>query len=183
MTETRNVQAGNGGVGINGTMVVRTRAELFMYMYEIAKEHRDLAKQVAGKNIYKNMKAEIKESMISILFSYTCLEAYINTVGKDRLGSDWQNYEGRSTEAKWIGVSNALVTEKLGKPHSIFNKSSVPFKAFLKLEKMRNDYLVHRKAEFGNVVQTKYGRTEGTINVFNCDKADWACKTVKDMVS
>jgi hypothetical protein len=154
-----------------------------MHMYEIAKEHRDLAKQVAGKDIYKDMKAEIKESMISILFSYTCLEVYINTVGKDRLGSDWQKYEGGSTEAKWRGVSTALASKKLGKRHSIFNKSKEPFKSFLELEEIREDYLVHRKPEFGNVVETKYGRTEDAINVFNCDKAEWACKTVKDMVT
>lgn len=183
MTEARNVQVGNGAVGMNATVAVKTRTELFMYMYEIAKEHRDLAKQVAGKDIHKDMKAEIKESMISILFSYTCLEAYINTVGKDRLGSDWQKYEGSSTEAKWNGVSNALVTKKLGNSYSIFNKRKEPFKSFLELEKIRNDYLVHRKPEFGDVVETKYGRTEGTINVFNCDKAEWACKTVKDMVT
>lgn len=184
MTETRNVQVGNGAVGMNATVAVKTRTELFMYMYEIAKEHRDRAKQVAGKDIYKDMKAEIEESMISILFSYTCLEAYVNTVGKDRRSiSNWQKCKGSSTKAKWIVVSEALASKKAGKLTSIFCETKEPFKSFLKLKKIRNKYLVHMKPKFGDVVETKYGRTEGTINMFNCDKAEWACKTVKDMVT
>jgi hypothetical protein len=183
MTDVRKVPASDTAVGIGEIVTVRTRAELFMLMYEIAREHRDMAKQAAGNNIHKHMKAEIKESMISILFSYTCLEAYINTVGKDKLGSEWQRYENNSTEAKWKGVSRALATKKLGKPHSVFSDKEEPFKSFLELEKIRKDYLVHRKAAFGDVVQTKYGTTEGTINTFNFDKAEWACKIVKDMVT
>ena len=65
----------------------------------------------------------------------------------------------------------------------MFNKGKALFKSFLELEKIREDYLIHRKALFDDVVRTKYGMTEGTVNVFNCDKANWACKTVRDMVS
>ncbi|MFC2022898.1 hypothetical protein ACFLTL_01905 [Chloroflexota bacterium] len=182
MTSVKKVRVGNGAVGINGTVAVKARIELFIHMYDIAKEHRDRAKQAAGTDIQRNILPEIKESMISILFSYTCLEAYINTIGKDSLGTAWHNYEGSSTEAKWRGVSKALATKKLGMLHSVFSSHKEPFKSFLELEKIRNDYLVHRKPEFANVVETKYGRTEGTVNVFNCDKAEWACSIVKDMV-
>ena len=181
MAEVKKVQVGNGSVGIHGgTAIVKMRKEMFMTMYEIAKEHRDLAKQAAGKDIHKHMNLEIKESMISILFSYTCLEAYINTIGKDRLGSDWR--ERQSTADKWTGVSEALATKKHQRPYIVFSEKDEPFKSFLELTKIRVEYLVHRKAEFGDVVQTKYGRTEGTVNVLNCDAAEWACGVVRDMV-
>ena len=154
------------------------RKELYTLMYELAKQHRDEAIKVDGKNQLE----EIKHSMISILFSYTCLEAFINTVGKDKLGTIWDTYKGASTESKWIGVSNFLATKKHGKPYSVFNKKEQPFKSFLRLEKIREDYLVHRQAQFNEVVQTKYGNTEGTINTLNVDTASWSCETVKEMV-
>jgi hypothetical protein len=158
-----------------------------MTMYEISKEHAEYAKKAAGADIHKNMNLEIKESMVCILFAYTCLEAYINTIGKDRLGSDWLYYERerkhKPIKTKWIGVSNYLATKKSGKPSSVFSEKTELFKSFLELKKIREDYLVHRKAEFGDVVQTKYGMTEGTVNILNCDKANWACKIVRDMVS
>jgi hypothetical protein len=165
------------------SVVVKMRKEIYITMFEICKEHAELAKQAAGADINKNMNPEIKESMISILFAYTCLEAYINTIGKDKLGVDWPRYEDNSTEGKWLGVSKALATKKSGHISDVFNHGKEPFKSFLELEKIREEYLVHRKAEFNDVVPTKYGNTEGIINTLNCDKADWACKTVKDMVS
>jgi hypothetical protein len=183
MMESRKLVGRRWSVVTGQPVVVKARKEIYMTMYEISKEHAELAKQAAGMDIHKNMNPEIKESMVSILFAYTCLEAYINTIGKDRLGSDWPRYKASSTEAKWMGVSKALASKKSGKPNSVFNKGEEPFKSFLKLEKIREDYLIHRKAEFGDVVRTKYGMTEGTVNVLNCDKADWACKTVRDMVS
>ncbi len=88
-----------------------------------------LAKQVAGKNL----NTELKESMISILFSYACLEAYINMVGKDKLGSGWSKFGVRciTLESKWRGISKKLVTVKLGKQHSVFKRDEEPFKSFL----------------------------------------------------
>jgi len=159
-------------------MRVVMRKELYMFMYELAKQHRDEATKVDGKNQVE----EIKHSMISILFSYTCLEAFINTIGKDKLGSIWDRYKATSTESKWMGVSNSLSTKKYGKRYSVFNKSKEPFKSFLRLEKIREDYLVHRQAEFNEGGQTKYGNTEGTINTLNVDTASWSCETVKQMV-
>lgn len=163
-----------------GVLTIKARTNLYEHMYEIAKYHRDSAKRLDGKD----MRAEIKESMISILFSYTCLEAYINTVGEDKLGSDWVRFSGKRTtlESKWLGVSRELAATKSGRPHSMFNKKEEPFKSFLELEKIREDYLVHRKAEFGDIVPTKYGSTEGTIKVFDCNRAEWACEVVKQMV-
>jgi len=168
-------------VGIKDAVSLKTRKDLFMSMYKIAKEHRDLAKQVASNDI-KDMPAETDKTMISILFSYTCLEAYINTIGEDILRHDWQRFKDKRIEAKWRGVSNFLATKKFGKPHSVFSKDDEPFKSFLELKKIREDYIVHRPAHFGDFVQTKYGNTDGTINVLNCDNAEWACKVVKDMV-
>jgi hypothetical protein len=155
------------------------RTELYILMYAVAREHRDLAKQAGGKD----MILELKESMISILFAYTCLEAYINTVAKDGLKREWEKYEFSSTETKWLGVSKTLATKKHGKSWSVFSKSKEPFKSFMELERIREDTLVHRKANFDILVPTKYGNTAATFNTLNCEKAEWACNVVKDMVN
>jgi hypothetical protein len=160
------------------SVIALLRTEFYMLMYAVAKEHRDLAKKATGKD--RNL--EIKGSMISILFSFTCLEAYINAIGKDRLESEWQKYEGNPIEAKWKGVSNWLATKKQGKPWSVFNDDKDPFESFLELKKIREDYLVHWKADFGSAVKTKYGNTAEAINTLNCEKAEWACNIVKEMV-
>ena len=154
------------------------RTELYLLMYEVAKEHRDLAKKADGKD--RNL--EIKESMVSILFSYTCLEAYINAIGKDRLVGEWPKYERNPIEAKWKGVSFKLATKKHGKPWSVFNDEKDPFKSFLELKKIREDYLVHWKANFGMGGKTKYGNGAEAISTLNCEKAQWACNIVKEMV-
>jgi len=160
------------------------RMELYMSMYEIAKQHKDKAIEAASHNNLDYMKNEIDESMISLLFSYTCLEAYINTIGMDRLGKDWTRYEGKniSTEAKWIGISNALASKKYGKPYSIFKKRLEPFKSFLFLKAIREEYIVHRKAQFGKGVPTNYGNVEGTITILNHNNAEMACNVVREMV-
>lgn len=164
------------------TPTIAMRKELYILMYDIAQKHRDEARKVDGKN----QTEEIQHSMICILLCYTCLEAFINTVGKDKLGEIWEEKWGKyrkpQTEGKWMGVSKLLSNKKHGRPQSVFNKSKEPFKSFLCLEKVREDYLVHRKAEFTEVVETKYGNTERTINLLNANTADWACKTVRRMV-
>jgi hypothetical protein len=161
---------------MNAIAIMRT--ELYILMYEVAREHRGLAKRAGGKDRI----SEVKESMISILFAYTCLEAYINTVGKDGLKKEWGKYDLSSTETKWLGVSKNLATRKHGKPSSVFSKSKEPFKSFMELEKIREDTLVHRKANFSILVPTKYGNTDVIVNTLNCEKAEWACNIVKDMV-
>jgi hypothetical protein len=165
-------------VVIKENVVVVLRKELYILMYNIAKRHRDLAEALDGKDEER----EIEESMISILFSYTCLEAYINAVGRDRLGAEWQGFKKSSTEAKWKGVSNRIAEKKYGKKHSVFSDRKEPLKSFKDLEQIRNEMVVHWKAKGGAIVANKY-RSGGTaINTFNCDKAKWACKTVSVMV-
>ena len=161
---------------------IAMRKELYILMYQIAQEQRDEAMRADGKN----QDEEIKHSMICILFCYTCLEAFINTIGKDKLGQTWEEKWGENKESssgdKWLGVSKLLASKKQGKPYSVFNRGKEPFKSFLCLQEIRHDYLVHKKAEFSEVVKTKYGNTEGTINKLNSDTANKACKTVKQMV-
>lgn len=163
-------------------VTIAMRKELYILMYQIAREHRDEAMKVDGKD----QNEEIKHSMICILFCYTCLEAFINTIGKDKLGQTWEDRWGENKESstgdKWLGVSKLLASKKHGKQYSVFNKSKEPFKSFLCLQEIRHDYLVHRKAEFSEVVKTKYGNTEGTINKLNFDTANKGCKTVEQMV-
>jgi len=176
------VTAATAKLGIVAQAAMAMRKELYILMYDVAQKHRDEAIKVDGKN----QTEEIQHSMICILFCYTCLEAFINTVGKDKLGAIWEEKWGNNKESspddKWLGVSKLLSSKKHGKPYSVFNKSEEPFKSFLDLKKIREDYLVHRKAEFSEVVKTKYGNTEGTINTLNVNTANRACKTVKQMV-
>jgi len=183
MAEIKKVKVGDGVVAIGATAKVQARAELYIHMYKIALEHKDLAKQIASNDI-AHMNDEIKEVMISILFAYTCLEGYINTIGKDLLKDEWNHYKGKSVSIKykWTGISKALATKKCGKPCIVFSDNEEPFRSFLELKRIREEVLVHRQAEFGDIADTKYGRTEGTINVLNCDKAEWACDVVKNMV-
>ncbi|MFC2024485.1 hypothetical protein ACFLTJ_02775 [Chloroflexota bacterium] len=163
---------------VTSYLTMRMRQNLYHHMYEIAKEHADIAKQLDGKDI----KSELKESMISILFSYTCLEAYINAVGSDELGKDWVRFENNNLESKWIGVARELATRKAGRIVSPFSDSKEPFKSFKKLGRIRDKIIIHRKAEFMDIVDTKYGNMDGTINIVNCDTAEWSCKIVKSMV-
>lgn len=158
---------------------LKMRKELYMLMYDVAKKHRDEANSLNGKN----QNEEIESSMVSILFCYTCLEAFINTIGKDKLKSEeWAKYEDASTEGKWMGISNKLASKKYETKSSIFSNNKEPFKSFLELEIIREQFLVHRKANFDDIVKTKYGNTEGTVNTLNNEKADWACLTVQNMV-
>jgi hypothetical protein len=158
---------------------VKLRKELYMLMFDIAKENRDKSEEVSGKN----QNEEIKFSMISILFSYTCLEAFINTIGKDMLGIEWSRFEGNPIEGKWKGVSKFLASKKYGMSYSVFNNGQEPLSSFKKLKEIREDVLVHRKANFNQPVQTKYGNTDVTINTLNSEIAKWACLTVKEMVT
>ncbi|MFC1972514.1 hypothetical protein ACFLVE_03820 [Chloroflexota bacterium] len=153
---------------------ITLRTALYTRMYEIAEEHRDMAKSVAGTD----RKAEIKESMIAILFAYTYLEAYINTIGNDRLSQDWSVKNKRMPlDKKWINVS----TELAG--HSIYESDKEPFKSFLELKTLREENLVHWKAQANEPVPTKYGLEDIMVAKFNFEKAKWACETVKQMVS
>jgi len=184
MSEVKKAKVGGGNVGIESKVSVRIRTLLYIRMYEIAVEHKDLAKQIASNNI-EHMIDEIKESMISILFSYTCLENYINTIGIDLLQpSEWNQYKGEHVGIirKWKGISKILANKKWGKPHIVFSDDTEPFKSFLELKDIREKSLVHRQAEFSNIVETRYGITDGTIMVLNCDKAEWACDVVKNMI-
>lgn len=153
---------------IKEEVIVRMRKELYLLMYEIAKEHRDLANRVVGDD-------KIKESMISIFFSYTCLEAFINAIGRDRLAIDWEK-DKRGLVKKWQDVSSAL-----GKKE-VFKTTEEPLKSFLELKDLRHEMVVHWKAKSNAPVKTKYGTGEGTINRLNYEAAERACKTVKDMV-
>lgn len=163
-----------------GTPTVKMRTNLYEYMYEIAKEHRDIAKQVKGKGLAE----ELKASMVSILFAYTCLEAYINRVGRDKLGSRWADLEGKktSTEAKWIKVSKDLARKKAGKQTSVFSRKKEPFKSFRKLEEIREELIVHWKAEFGDIVDNKYGRMDAVVKKLSYETAKWSCNTLEQMV-
>jgi len=143
-----------------GKVTLRMRPNLFRNMFEIAKEHRDNAVKIGGKN----HKAELKESMISIVFSCMCLEAYINKIGGDTLGTGWLKTKA-SLESKWRRILRELATNKAGVKTSPFNGKKEPYKSFKELIDTRNNIIVHHKAEVMDIVKTKYGNMDGLINM------------------
>ena len=162
---------------------VRARTDLARRMYEIAEEHKDLAKQVTGRNLNIDMPIEIKESMISIVFAYTCLEAYINTIGRDQLDWSSEKLKKESIAKKWKDIAKGLAEKRTGDEKDIFNEDEEPFNSFRKLKKLREELIIHYKAEFNDIEDTKYGRTEGLINSLCSEKAEWACSVVQAMIT
>ena len=151
-------------------------------MFRIAREHAERAKAVSGKEVLQ----EAQEAMISILFSYTCLEAYINTVGIDHLGEDWRQFEDgkrrhSSTKTKWKDIPDILLEKKLGKGGRVFDDGEEPFKSFLELQKIR-DGLVHLEQDFELPTETKYGNSDPVLNILTGEKAMWALEIVPAMV-
>jgi len=164
------------GVSVLDSVRIVMRKGFYSLMYDIARHHRDQAAQVDGKDINQ----EIQHSMISILFCHTCLEAFINAIAKDRTQLEFT--KKHSTYDKWMAVSKCLATEKHAQKSSVFNSRTQPCRSFKELTEIRHD-LVHWKAEFAQPTKTKYGNTERTIQTFNASKADWACKTVRNMIT
>ena len=157
------------------TPAIKGRTNVYEHMYEIAKQHTRLARDRAGKKV-GDMRAEIKESMIGLVFTHGCLETYINTRGYDVLGDKYNPYW--HWLRKWNEVGSELSSGQLT---SIFDEKEEPFRSFGELNKLRNK-LLHFQGRFGDIRKTKYARTEGMINWCNCNKAEWACTVVQTMV-
>lgn len=163
-----------GTVGITGDVSTAGRIDLAAVMYGIAKKHQGMAREVAGSD----MAAELEQSLISILSAYTALEAYINMYGRDRLSQKvWQEkfFKRRaSTESKWVGVPQRATGKSL-------NKGREPFKSFLELESLRK-YIVHFNPRFAPLAPSKYGTVIEAYSKLTCEKAEWACRTVRRMI-
>ena len=181
MTEQkkRHLFVTNGVVDVTEKVIVRARRELSRDMYDIANEHRHLAHCVTGRDIEKDMTREIRESMISIVFAHTCLEAYINTMGKEKIRNIF-NYNWKPLK-KWNEVARALAKQEPEEYMDVFKDEEEPFRSFVELVRVRGK-LVHFKAALREPMRTKYGRTEGTINWVNSTKAERACGIVKMMI-
>ena len=154
---------------------VKARTNVYELMYEIAKEHARLAKNRVGGSM-DDMRIEIKESMVSLVFTHSCLETYINTRGYDGLRDQYNPYWDWLD--KWNKVATALSN---GRFTSVFNEKQKPFSLFKELDILRNK-LLHFKGHFGHIRKTKYGRTEGMINWCNHKKAEWSCMVVEEMI-
>lgn len=175
IADTINVEA------LKPDVYVTVRVALYNRMYDIAMEHKDLAKRYAGKE----GKVEIKESMISILFAYTYLEAYINAIGIDHLGTEWQKpkYKKASTVDKWKDVSRILSSNQPESRYTVFCKNKEPMKSLVKLKTIRDEHLVHWKAQAHEPVLNDGNLVDIIIATFNYKDAEWACDTAKQMVT
>jgi len=171
---------------------IKGRPDLYIEMYRTAKRHRDQACEVwknhqaldeeAKKQAFqKNIREEMQESMISMVFSLMCLEGYINTIAFDKLNFGPEKLKSKLTQ-KWLTVPQRLSETIEPKSPSPFAKGTEPYKSFCGLNTLRNK-LVHHNPKFDDIRKTKYGRTEGTINWTNCKKAIWSCQVVVEMVT
>jgi hypothetical protein len=159
------------------TPSVKTRTNLEAYMYDIAKEHKELAKEAMGADINTDMPLEIKESMISIFFTCACLETYINKIGRDSLNMDTAELGKRiSPVEKWKNFSKELAHK------DVFADNEEPLSSLKDLTIVRNNIIAHNKAEFHEVEATRYGVTDGMINSLNAEKADDAFNIIKKMI-
>ncbi|WP_156171837.1 hypothetical protein [Dehalococcoides sp. UCH007] len=160
-----------------GMPKILSRHNVHVLMFEIAKKHRNNALGVKDKSF----NLEIKDSMIAILFCFTCLEAYINLLGNDfNLDTNWDKKSYTSIEKKLLEVSKAITSVK--KIKTEIEEDSELFNSFKKLKYIREKYIVHKKPKYREVIKSSYGNTDEIITVINAQNADWACHLVQRIV-
>lgn len=153
-------------------MVIVGRTELSLVMYETAKQHRDKAAVLDGKD----MSGELSESLQAILLAATVLESYINTYARGHLtDQQWGRYEKSSPEAKWTGIPRTVTGNTL-------NLKTAPLSFFGSLWEIRR-YIVHFKADMSPFRPTKYGFTASAIDKLNAQNAKRACDLIPALVA
>jgi hypothetical protein len=106
--------------------------------------------------------------LVSILMSFLALEAFINMVGGDRLGSRYRHYDRMSLEGKWLEVTR--LATKQGKT---FGEDSQEMRALATLRSWRN-LLTHYKGEYEEVQPANRGgetKIEALLSAENAARA------------
>lgn len=159
-------------IHIREEVLIVARTELSWVMYEAAKQHRDKAVTLDGKD----MNAELSESLQAILLAATALEAYINAYARSHLSvQDWAEREKKAPEAKWTGIPRKVTGKTL-------NLKKAPLHFFDDLWEIR-DYIVHFKADMSPIIQTKYGRTASGIDKLNAENAKKALALIPALIN
>jgi len=136
-------------------------------MFALARDRADAAARSAHASP-PDRAGEQTHSLVSILMSFLALEAFINMVGGDRLGSRYRHYDRMSLEGKWLEVTR-LVT-KQGKT---FDDDGEELRALATLRSWRN-MLTHYKGEYEEVQPGSRGgktRVEALLSAENAARA------------
>src|SRR5207245_2471358 len=83
------------------------RAHLEQMMFALARDHAEAAARCA-RATPPDREGEQTHSLVSLLMSFLALEAFINMVGGDRLGSRYRHYDRMSPEGKWQEVTRLV---------------------------------------------------------------------------
>src|SRR5712692_600578 len=126
------------------------RTHLEQTMFALAREHADAAARCA-RTSPPNREGEQTHSLVALLMSFLALEAFINMIGADRLGSRYRHYDRMSPEGKWMEVTRLV--SKTGKT---FDEDGEELRALSTLRTWRN-MLTHYKGEYEDVQQAGRG--------------------------
>lgn len=119
-------------------------------MFALARDHAEAAGRCA-RATPPDREGERTHSLVSLLMSFLALEAFINMVGGDRLGSRYRHYDRMSPEGKWLEV-----TRHVSKTGRTFGEDGKELRALSTLRSWRN-MLTHYKGEYEEVQQAGRG--------------------------
>ncbi len=136
-------------------------------MFALAQEHSAAAAARARKTP-SDPQGEQTHSLLAILMSFLALEAFINMVGSDRLGSRYRYYDRMPPEGKWTEVTRLV--SKTGKT---FDEDGPEITGLSTLRTWRN-MLTHYKGEYEGVQrrgQSGETRIEALLSSENAARA------------
>jgi hypothetical protein len=136
-------------------------------MFALARDNAEAAARCA-RSAPPNREGEQTHSLVSILMSFLALEAFINMVGGDRLGSRYRHYDRMAPEGKWMEVTRLV--SKTGKT---FAEEGQELRALSTLRSWRN-MLTHYKGEYEDVQGTNRGgetKVEALLSAQNAARA------------
>src|SRR5438105_4127079 len=150
------------------------RTHLEQTMFAMAREHADAAARCARASP-PDREGEQTHSLVALLMSFLAVEAFINMVGADRLGSRYRHYDRMSPEGKWMEVTRLV--SKTGKT---FDEDGEDLRALSTLRTWRN-MLTHYKGEYEEVQQAGRGgetTVEALLTAENAAKAVEIARTL-----
>jgi hypothetical protein len=143
-------------------------------MFALARDHAEAAARCA-RSAPPNREGEQTHSLVSILMSFLALEAFINMVGGDRLGSRFRHYDRMPPEGKWLEVTRLV--SKTGKT---FGEDGMELRGLSTLRSWRN-MLTHYKGEYEEVQQNARGgetKVEALLSAENAARAVEIARTL-----
>ena len=177
-------------------MNIVTRYEVSIFAYNFAKKSLEECRkfrrlcdnaQIMEDKIGHQLN-EMQNSMVCFIFCVTCLEAYINTYGGDRISNLlqekrndasellWEKLERLRLEDKWFTVPELLLKKT-------FELEKEPYKSLKWLVDKRN-FIVHHKAKFRKPIADRLGNRGADIvfTEYTLENAERAFQLIKDII-